>query len=466
MRASNAMTIAIAPDRYDFNSSPAASYGKWNDVFDIYFGRYAALVPTLNEKENYKNEQDWFDYSAGNENQNGDGNGHFDLITQNTWRYFGDYLQFWLTQTGYPQNPTGASLDTAAGIDGLRSDFAQGLPPQCFEYIINRTRARRWDFIFMAESLDGGPVTYRSARHFDVLNENMIYDLHHALTHPAYQQIYDNRRRSYGLAPVLLNTSSQDEDNYKNPYEAFVRYAVNSTIDGIPMIFPGQELGLRGTIVPPNDSQPGAGPAFGYERYESGFADKPIPLFKDYNSLVPLWQDLANGTGEASRLRNLYSMVGQARASSAALRGPNRYFLDFQNQAAHDSIYGVAKFERRNMDAATQDVVFAFVNLALESDVATPIGIGFKVDVDSDGDGVNDFGIRPDRSYNVKNIAAYTGVAANRRDAWLWPQPRKGADLLSKGIFVQMSRLPPNPGTWANAPYEPQYLKLFEVPAR
>ena len=28
----------------------------------------------------------------------------------------------------------------------------------------------------MTESLDGGAVTYRSNRHFDVLNENLIFD--------------------------------------------------------------------------------------------------------------------------------------------------------------------------------------------------------------------------------------------------------------------------------------------------
>jgi glycosidase len=465
MRASSAANIAIAPDRYDFNSNPGANYGKWTDVIDIYYGRYAALVPTLAQIDNYKSEADWFDPSVGTENQSGQGNGHFDSITQNVWRYFGDYLQFWLTQTGYPANQAGTALDSSAGVDGLRSDFAQGLPPQCLEYLINRTRSRRWDFIFMAESLDGGPVTYRAARHFDVLNENMIYDLHGARTHSDYKRIYNNRRSSYGQAAVLLNTSSQDEDNYKNPYEAFLRFAAHNTIDGIPMIFPGQELGLCGTIVPPNGSQPNAGPPYGYERFEKGFAGKPIPLFKDYNSMMPLWTDLANGHGEAKRLQVLYSMVGQARANSLALRSPNRAFLELKNQAAHDAIYAVAKFEGRNADPASSDVIFAFVNLTLASGASTPQGVGFDVNLDADGDGVNDFGIKPNRYYNVKNLAAYTGTNASRRDVWLWSQPRRGSELLENGVFVQMNRVPVNPADWATAPYEPQYLKLFDVPA-
>jgi hypothetical protein len=106
---------------------------------------------------------------VGSEDGAGTGNGHFDQITQRVWQFFGDYMQFWLTETGYPENPEHAALDVGAGIGGLRADFAQGLPPQAWEYVINRTRSRKWDFVFMAESLDGGAVTYRSNRHFDVL---------------------------------------------------------------------------------------------------------------------------------------------------------------------------------------------------------------------------------------------------------------------------------------------------------
>src|SRR5262249_54055742 len=126
LRASSASTIAQAPDRDDF--------GKWSDTWDVYYGRYAALVPNDGQKGNYTNEGDWFDYSIGDEGITGQGNGHFDSITQHVWQYFADYLQFWLTQTGYPLNASGASLSSNVGIDGLRGDFGQGLPPQCWEY--------------------------------------------------------------------------------------------------------------------------------------------------------------------------------------------------------------------------------------------------------------------------------------------------------------------------------------------
>jgi glycosidase len=454
MRGHDAFSVAHAPDRSDF--------GKWPDVLDIFFGRYAALVPNDGQRQNYTNEGDWFDYSVGDENSGGNDNGHFDAITQNMWRYFGDYLQFWLTQTGYPANPNGTTLDSGDGIDGLRADFGQGLPPQCWEYLINRTRSRKWNFIFMAESLDGGPVTYRSARHFDILNESVIYDLHHAIDTNAFRQIYDQRRNAYGSALVLLNTSSHDEDDYADPWEALLRFATNSTIDGVTMIFPGQELALRGTIIPPHDSNPGAGQPFGYERYDRPFFGKPIPGFKTYNSLMPLWRQNA-GSGEVEHLTNLYSAIGAARQSSRALRSGNRVYLNLEDNTPHGQIFSIAKFELRNAGPDTSDVVFAFVNLVTGATVATPPGNFFNVNVDLDGDHVNDFGLRPDHLYNVKNLAAYTGADSHRREAFLWGAGRRGSDILQNGIFVQLNRVPADEAGWATAPYEPQYLKLMDV---
>jgi len=456
MRASGASDIALAPDRDDF--------GKWPDTFDIYYGRYAALVPNASQMGNYTNEGDWFDYSIGAEGSSGQGNGHFDSITQHVWRYFADYLQFWLTQTGYPLNQSGASLSSDVGIDGLRGDFGQGLPPQCWEYIINRTRTRKWNFVFMAESLDGGPVTYRSARHFDILNENLIYNLHHVQTTSDFRAAYDSRRSAYGAGLVLLNTTSHDEDNYKNPYEALLRFAVNNTIDGVPLISAGQELGLTGTVVPPNDSNVAEGPPFGYEIYFAPFdPNKRIPQFMTFNSMMPLWSALGNNPPASSPLWASYAAIANARKTSAALRSPHRVFLNLMNNTPREQIFSVAKFERRNADPASSDVVFAFINLQVGQNVQTPQGNWFNVNVDEDHDGVNDFGIQPNRLYNVKNIAAYTGSDSHRRDVWLWTSPRLGSDLLKNGISVSLNPVPPNPGTWATAPWEAQYLKLFDV---
>src|SRR5260370_23989321 len=227
-------------------------------------------------------------------------------------------MQFWLTETGYPENSGHAALDITAGIGGLRADFAQGLPPQAWEYIINRTRSRKWDFVFMAESLDGGAVTYRSNRHFDVLNENLIYAFHGATKASDFQSLYDSRRASYGDSLVLLNTSSQDEDNYKDPYEAALRFAVNSTIYGVPMIFPGQELGLKGTSIPTAPTATGSHP-FGYERFELNFG-KQIPQVKTYNSMMPLWRQLDRNTGDAIHLLALYSPISHPPRPTPPLR--------------------------------------------------------------------------------------------------------------------------------------------------
>jgi glycosidase len=454
MRAFDATSVAQAPDRYDF--------GKWTDVYDIYFGRYAALVANAGQQGQYRDEGDWFDYSVGLESGAGPGNGHFDAITQRVWHYFAEYVDFWLTETGYAANPSGEALDSAAGIDGLRADFGQGLPPPCWEYIINRARTRKWDMVFMAESLDGGPVTYRSARQFDVLNENLIYDLHHARTTQDFRGIYEIRRNSYGAALVLLNTASHDEDNYKDPFEALLRFAANNALDGVPLISAGQELGLTGMIIPPHDSVSSAGPPFGYDRYENNFG-KLIPQFKTFNSLMPLWTQAASANDTASRLANLYSMIGEARRDGPALRSSLRVYLNLKDGTPHGQIFSVGKFERRNADPKGADVVLAFVNLTVGSDAETAAGNSFNVNADADKDGVNDFGIKPGRLYNVKNVAAYTGSDGTRRDKLLWSSPRDGADLLANGVFVHLNRVPNNAAGWASAPYEAQYLKLLDV---
>jgi hypothetical protein len=457
LRASAASTVAAAPDRFDFP--------KWNDVYDVYFGRYSALVLNTSpqNESDYLNEGDWFDSTVGDEQA--EGVGHFDNITANAWRYFGDYLQFWLTETNYPLNAAGSSLNSNAGIDGIRADFAQGLPPQCWEYLINRTRTRKWNFVFMAESLDGGPVTYRSARHFDVLNENLIYDLYNTVTTSEFRNVLDQRSNSYPNALTLLNTSSQDEDNYQNPFEALIRFAVNSTMAGVNMIFPGQELGLSGTILPADGNHSSSGQPFGYDLYviDSPAFPKPIPSFMAYNSMMPLWLQLKGALGDAPQIHDLYAAINQARSSSAGLSSSTRIYLNLRDNSTHQQVFSVGKVQSRNADPAQSDVVFAFVNLTVGSDQGTQPGNWFNVNVDEDNDGKNDFGIQAGRMYNVRNIAAYEGVDSGRREKFLWPNPRLGSDLLANGIFVQLSKVPTDSASWATAPWEAQYLKLYDV---
>jgi len=95
--------------------------------------------------------------------------------------------------------------------------------------------------------------------------------------------------------------------------------------------------------------------------------------------------------------------------------------------------------------------------------VATPPGNHFNLNIDADGDGANDFGIKADSLYNVKNIAAYTRNDANRNNVFLWQTPQRGKDLLTNGLAVIMNPVPSKGVSWGAAPYEAQYLKVFDV---
>ena len=431
-RATSAATVAQAPDRYDF--------GKWTDVADIYFGRYAALVPNASQSGNYTSEGDWFDYTVGSESGTGGGNGHFDRITQNVWRYFSDAILYWLDQTGCP-NGTPAN-QTARGIDGLRADFGQGLPPQCWEYIINKVRSRKWDFVFMTESLDGGAVTYRSNRHFDVLNENAVFAFQSAATATDYRNIFESRRTSYGQGLILWNGTSHDEEIFADPFEGLIRYLVGGTIDGVPEIFYGQELGI--------------GQTFGFDSYQLNFG-KTIPNFMVYNDLQPILNP-ANRNFGLDQLNPVFAAAGQARQFSPALRSSNRYYLDQSNGSGPQvNIFSVTKYQTANGAPNFGDVVFAFVNLDRNN---TQIGT-FNVNITQNGS--NLFGILPGRIYNVKNISAYTAIDPNRRNYWQWGGGLAGSNVLANGVYVSLNPVPASNAGWTNAPFEAQYLKLYDV---
>lgn len=443
MRAYDSGSIAVASDRNDF--------GKFIDTYDIYWGRYAALVPTntAGDNSNHLNEGDWFDYSIGSDGSSGDNNGHFDALAQNVWRYYADYCLHWLEQTGCTAGTSSAD-QVWKGVDGLRADFAQGLPPQAWEYIINKTRSRKWAFVFMGESLDGGNVTYRSSRHFDILNENQLFAVRgmnvasNTMT-TDLRNVFESRRASYGQGLVLLNTTSHDEDNLSDPWQALLRYAVYGTMDGVPMIFSGQELGVSS--------------GFGFDLQEKNFG-KFIPHFKTWNSMMPLWNDTDFGNDQ---LYPVYAGINAARSSSPALRSSNRHFLNLKNDTAHQQIFSAAKFVTRNAAPNLSDVVLAFVNLDRNANPETVGANKFNVNIDTDGNGVNDFGIKRGRSYNVKNIAAYTAQDAGRRGVFLIPGNITGDDLLDNGLYVALKAVPTTNATWTTAPYEAQYLKLYDV---
>jgi hypothetical protein len=449
---------AVAPDRGDF--------GKWNDVKDVHFGRYDALVNTNPaDNGNYLNERDRFYYDDGNwtstDFHQGAGNTEPRNVTKQVWRYFARYATHWLEKTrpaGQNRNSsTEPGLSTAQrydwdrrGIDGLRCDFGQGLPPQAWEYMINFARSKKWNFVMMAESLDGGAVTYRSNRHFDILNENIVFPLKSAGNSTDYRAIFEGRRGAYGQGLVLLNNTSHDEENYENIWFPLMRYNVSATVDGAPMIFMGQELGVTRTT--------------GFTFYETNFG-KQVAHFKKFNSMQPAWLNrVASPFGEQF-LWDAFSAAGQARKFSPALRSNNRYYLNRKADGLpKNEIWAVAKYEQPNTSPNLTDVVFAYVNLRTEQ------GPSDIFDLNITANGSNLFGIKPGRVYNVKNIAAYTKIDPNRRNYWLWPDQDAGpasgipgSALLANGSFVALNSLPSNNAGWSSAPWEAQFLKIYDV---
>jgi glycosidase len=421
-RASNSTNIAIAPD---------INISKWTDVYDVFNGDYAALVCSNPQNDaNFNSADDWFDYSTGT--------GSFDQTTQNVWKYYANCLLYWLNQTGCT-NGTPAD-QTFVGIDGIRADFANGLPPQCWEYIINKVRSRKWDFVFLAESLSWPPPsapTYRSVRNFDILCDSVYSAFQTAKSATHYHSIFNSERSSYGQCLMLWNSTSHDAGGYfTDPYQGLIRFMVGGTIDGMPHIFYGQELGTTESS--------------GFSVYAGD-----VPSFYGYNSLQPA---IANAVGNlrVAQLYPLFSAVGQARQSSPALQSANRYFLS--PDVSQTNIYAVAKFTTTNGSPNFNDVVFAFVNL----DVTNGRSANFIVSVTANG--TNFFGIAPSRLYNAKNIAAYLGADPNRRSYWLWGAGGiAGSNLLVNGVSVSLNPVPASSAGWTNAPYEAQYLKLYDV---
>jgi hypothetical protein len=449
-RATSAANIAAGPDRFDF--------GKWQDVKDVFFGRYDSLVETDAdpERSSYTSEGDWFDaadsdWTANDFTQGGQPRN----VTRRVWQYFARYGTHWLEKT----RPVGQNRNSstepglsaaqryawdARGIDGLRCDFGQGLPPQAWEYIINSARSKKWNFVMMSESLDGGAVTYRSNRHFDILNENIVFPLASATTKSDYRNIFESRRNAYGEGLVLLNNTSHDEANYQDPWQALIRYSVASTVDGAPMIFPGQELGISRD--------------FGYNHYETNFG-KLIPHFKRYNSMQPAWNDNNEGN---NRLYPVYAGMGAARGFSPALRSSNRWFLD--GDGSNDRIHAIAKYETANASPGVSDVVLAFSNLDRDADRQDNFKIPSAL--------APLLGLKDGRSYNVKNIAAFLGNDPNRRNYWLWNGNfgYTGAQLKSGGFLVNLPRVPtmvtsanPADPAWNQRPFEAQFLKVYDV---
>jgi glycosidase len=453
--------IATAPDRSDF--------GKWTDVRDFYFGNYDALVKyaSLSHRFEFLLERDALDVLS--------------TQTRQLWEYFAYYPVYWLEKTGHPRGTP--KEQSYKGIDGLRCDFAQGLPSKFWEYCINKTRSVKWDFLFMAESLDGyrevgdptSPsyrrhgVGYRSACQFDILNENNVfYWRDKFFGYPAnggaqggdevngvriggqYStgqtfQAYDNRRNAYDNVTLLNNLTSHDEVfPHNDVFSMAYAYAQVATIDGIPMLMYGQEAGAQNSLAGYGQSVGNFGTistSRNFAAYESNFG-KNIPNFKVYNHMTAIW----NPATRDWALQDFYGRVNKARKASPALQSRNQYFLNRLGNGGGrvNEIFAVAKVQEPGVSASNQEVILAFVS---NNHRAYVNGSGPGATFDLSGAAATWLGIEDNKSYNIRDLLA------DNPSAFIWTTPKTGAALKSEGLGIVL----PYQGRHAH------YLRLIDV---
>lgn len=442
---------AVAPDRNDF--------GKWADVAELYYGRYSALWRyesySPESARPHRNEDDFMDWNS------------LSPEVIKLWRYFGYYPLYWLQKSGHSltNSTTGSYAARLAadnrGIDALRCDFGQGLPNPAWEYIINKTRSAKWNFVFMAETLDGEQPGYRSNRVFDILNESLVFNFTAARVNKEYdiQSALESRRSNYRTGAILLNITGHDEilpdnDTWLNA----TRYAVMASVPGLPMIFYGQEQGIQNFNTTLNN--------WHYDGFETDHElnfGKRIPHFKKWNRAQFWTLPPPNNAG----LATWYGHVNAARLSSPAIQSLNQYYLDQKigGGAPADNLFAIAKYEQPGASPAFKDVVLCFANLFEHHATSPGSGPTNHYLTNSTYDlrgGLGDplwtlLGLAnsPTRLYQVRNLASSDPQRP------LWPNPRSGADLYTNGLYVELGGGTVNPLT-ADGELA-QFLKVVDV---
>jgi hypothetical protein len=352
--------------------APADRLGEhqWYDAgHDWFFGDYSSLGP----------KPDWGDTTRGGALDERelfytdlDPAEGYDFEVENVWNYFAHLLPYWLDRT-------------QGRLDGIRADFAQGVPPQAWEYIINTTRQKKWDLIFLAEALDPDQVRYRVNRSFDVLTtvDHWLYR-NNAVSMSQLVGSLEREAELYGYnAAVLHNGTSHDEEGNGNVWLMTARYAVAAANYGVPMVYMGQPLGVPHKI---------------------NFQDS--------------WQTISSYWKKADpQVFTMYKRINRARAENAALRGTQRYFLNRRDGAGfNEDVFSVARWEEDN-------VVLAFVNLR-DYQIAPDV---FRIPD----------ALPLDRSPGVR-YQAYN-LLADDPGTPLWPEPMTAEDIYGKGLYVKFT---------------------------
>lgn len=364
--AQNAGQLGPAPaERNDF--------GKWPDVADLFWGVYPALLDPQTDTDAY-----WDTTQVG---------ANVEAMVE----YFAYFGQYWIEKSG-------------GTLGGFRSDYAQGLPPQAWEYFVNKIRQTKWDFIFMAESLDGGNVSKRAGRHMDIINQNWVWQvLDNAGTASGFRGIIDANKTSYGFAGIMRGIVNHDQNAPNDKWYTFSRYAVGAVIDGAPQIYQGQEIGYTN--------------GYGFSQFREQYG-RYIPHIFKWHNMQTLWNN------QDTVLRDAYGRVNKGRMRNVASRLHDQWYLDQQVGGAHQDIFAVLKYENFGWDPSDQNVVLSFVNL---KPWTTQAG-SFKV---SD---VSAIYINPTKRYNVRNLAS------SDPDAYLWgTNGILGSEIIANGIYVSMS---------------------------
>jgi glycosidase len=340
---------------------------RWFDAgVDWFFGDYSSLGPKPGADTSRGGALDEHDFFYTDL----DPVGGYDHDVEDLWRYFAHVLPYWLDRTD-------------GGLDGIRADFAQGLPPQAWEYIINKTRQQRWDFVFLAEALDPDEVRYRVNRHFDLITtvDHWLYR-RSELTMGQLVSSLEAEAGLYGYnAAVMHNGTSHDEEGNGDAWLMTARYAVAAALYGAPMVYMGQPLGVPGKID-----------------FQGSWAD-----------IQGYWDRAEPNVFE------MYRRINRARETSAPLRAPSRYFLGRQTaNGFNEEVFSIAR-------SAGNEVVLAFVNLrnrVLPPDVfAIPDAVPLDLNA----------------RYQAYNLLA------DDPSATVWPQARSGADIRRDGVFVRFS---------------------------
>jgi len=334
----------------------------WTDAgFDWYFGDYSSLGPKLGRGG------DW-DHAADSEKDAFYTDLSADANVRDTFEYFAYILPYWLDKTN-------------GQLDGIRADFAQGLPPQAWEYIINKTRNEKWDFVFLAEVLDPSAILYRVNRQFDIITTVNHFNFRDDnSTTQDYFDVRSLEETSYGYnAAVMHNGTSHDESGNANQWGMLARYAVSNAIYGVPMAYMAQPLGVSEKI-----------------NFESAWSNMNNSWNNDNNA----------------DLNEYYKRINTARDENEAFKSKNSYFLNKKSGGGfNNDILAVARWTEGN-------IIAAFVNLRNWNVGSETYDFPETINLD------------PTTVYQAYN------VMSDDQTAPLWGAGRTGADILANGLSV------------------------------